>query len=305
MTDSVVVADRLTKRFGDFTAVDSVSFRLEAGEVLGYLGPNGSGKTTTLRMLLGLLQPTSGTAHLFGRQVGAGTETVRQKVGYMSQRSALYQELTVEENLAFYALAYGLADPRRRAEVLDEVGLTDFRTVRAGDLPTGWRQRLALAAALVHRPPLLILDEPTSGIDPVNRREFWDRLYQLASQGVTAIVTTHYLEEAEYCQRVGIMIRGRLLALDEPERLKETRVPGNIFDVWGDPMLEALAVLEGDPAVVLAGLAGDHLRAVVRPGVEGEALGRKLEAAGIRQARLTPGVASLEDVFLALEAGSR
>lgn len=300
MTRAVVVASGLTKRFGEFTAVDSVSFSLGEGEVLGYLGPNGSGKTTTLRMLLGLLRPTSGTALLFGDPVGPGREDIRQRVGYMSQRSALYDELTVEENLAFYAQAYGVAASERQEEVLVEVGLLDKKDVRAGSLPTGWRQRLALAAALVHRPSLLILDEPTSGVDPLSRRAFWDRIYDLAGQGISAIVTTHYLEEAEVCQRVGIMIRGRLLALDEPARLKETRVAGEVWDVWAEPMLAALELLERDPAVALAGLVGDHLRMITRSGTDSQERSRRLEAAGIENVVLARGEASLEDVFLVL-----
>jgi ABC-2 type transport system ATP-binding protein len=299
----ILVAEELTKRFGEFTAVDRVSFTLEAGEILGYLGPNGSGKTTTLRMLLGLIRPSSGRAELFGQTVSEGGDEIRQRVGYMSQRCALYDELTVDENLWFYARAYGVRQATRVRAVIDELGLAPMTNTRAGDLPTGWRQRLALASALIHRPPLLILDEPTSGVDPVSRRAFWDRIYDLASQGVATLVTTHYLEEAEYCRRVGIMVGGRLLAIDEPRRLKRSALPGTAWDVWAEPLLEALTALEADPQVLRAGLAGDHLRAITERGVADGDLHRKLEAQGlhrVRQERVEP---SLEDVFLSLAGG--
>jgi len=305
LSNPVVLAKELTKRFDGFTAVDRVSFALEAGEILGYLGPNGSGKTTTLRMILGLIQPTSGRAQLFGQTVSQGGDEIRQRVGYVSQRSALYDELTVAENLAFYARAYGVRQAGPVTDVMGELGLEGMAATRAGDLPIGWRQRLALASALIHRPPLLILDEPTSGVDPISRRAFWDRIYDLAAQGVAALVTTHYLEEAEYCRRVGIMVGGRLLAIDEPSRLKRSALPGSAWDVWAEPLLEALTALEADPQVLRAGLAGDHLRAITAPGSEEGDLSRRLEGQGfrlVRQERVEP---SLEDVFLALAGDER
>jgi ABC-2 type transport system ATP-binding protein len=204
----VVVAEGLTKRFGDFTAVDGVSFTLEAGEILGYLGPNGSGKTTTLRMLLGVIRPTSGRALLFGQTVLQGGDELRQRVGYMSQRFALYDELTVDENLSVYARAYGVRQGGQTKAVLDELELGALAGVRARDLPIGWRQRLALATALIHRPELVILDEPTSGVDPISRRAFWDRIYDLASRGVATLVTTHYLEEPSTASALGSWSRG-------------------------------------------------------------------------------------------------
>jgi ABC-2 type transport system ATP-binding protein len=300
MTTPTLAAHNLTKRFGDFTAVDDVSFTLEAGEILGYLGPNGSGKTTTLRMLLGLLRPTSGSAELFGEDVSRAGDPIRQRVGYVSQRSALYDELTVSENLSFYAHAYGVSEPERPREVLRDVDLGDVAGSRAGDLPIGWRQRLALAGALIHRPSLLILDEPTSGVDPVSRRAFWDRIYALADGGVAVLVTTHYLEEAEYCHRVGVMIDGSLRALDSPAELKRAALPGAAWDVFAEPVLEALAELEADEAVVRAGLAGDHLRAITRPGAEAAGLRARLASKGLAAVRVEPVEASLEDVFLSL-----
>ncbi|HSR46891.1 MAG TPA: ATP-binding cassette domain-containing protein, partial [Anaerolineales bacterium] len=190
-------AEGLTRHFGDFVAVDGVSFEVSQGEIFGYVGPNGSGKTTTMRMLLGLMLPTSGQSWLLGQPMPESGESVRPRVGYMSQRFALYDELTAEENLTFYARAYGVRDPARIQSVLADLDLTPVARTRAGELPIGWRQRLALAGALVHQPSLLILDEPTSGVDPVSRRSFWDRIYALALDGVTALVTTHYMDEAE------------------------------------------------------------------------------------------------------------
>ena len=300
MNPPALAAHGLTKRFGDFTAVDNVSFTLGPGEILGYVGPNGSGKTTTMRMVLGLLRPTVGRAELFGQDVAHAGDAIRQQVGYMSQRAALYDELTVRENLSFYAMAYGVRDSARIGEVLRQFDLQAVADAAAGALPIGWRQRLALAGALIHRPRLLILDEPTSGVDPVSRRNFWDRIYALAAQGVAALVTTHYLEEAEYCHRVGIMIRGSLLALDEPARLKRSTLPGAAWDIFAEPVLEALQELESDPSVVRAGLAGDHLRAITRAGAGTDELQARLTARGFRNVRQEAVEPSLEDVFLAL-----
>src|SRR5512141_1472125 len=213
----------LTKKFGDFTAVDHVSFTVQPGEVIGYLGPNGSGKTTTIRMLCGLMVPTSGTAKIMGIDVSKDPEGVKPHIGYMSQKFALYDDLTVLENLQFYAGVYDVPEaeePARLAEILQMAGLTGRGNTFTKQLSGGWRQRLALGCALIHKPPLLFLDEPTSGVDPVARREFWDLIYQLASQGTTIFITTHYMDEAEHCNRVAFMYRGRLLAIDTPARLK-------------------------------------------------------------------------------------
>jgi ABC-2 type transport system ATP-binding protein len=222
VAEIAVCAEHLSKKFGDFTAVDDVSFEVYAGEVVGYLGPNGSGKTTTMRMLLGLLAPTSGTAVVLGHDIAHQAEKIRPLVGYMSQKFGLYDELTVQENLDFYSGVYDLSRSERRArigEVLDIVGLAEHRRERAGQLSTGWRQRLGLAIALVHRPRLLLLDEPTSGVDPSARRVFWDLIAQLAEDGTTVFVSTHYMDEAEYCGRLGIMNNARLLAMDTPQAL--------------------------------------------------------------------------------------
>jgi ABC-2 type transport system ATP-binding protein len=298
---AVIRSRELTKRFGDFTAVDRVSFEISAGEVIGLLGPNGSGKTTTIRMLLGLLLPTSGAADVLGFDIFRAPEEIRKRVGYVSQRFALYFDLTVAENLQFYAGVYGVSDRRRLDEVLELVGLVEFRDQLVSRLSTGWRQRLALASAIVHRPKLFFLDEPTSGVDPTARRAFWDLIYRLVEEGTTALVTTHYMDEAEYCGRVGVMSAGRLLALDSPGALKRDALPGRAWDVYAQPLLPALAALEGCACVLRAGLAGDHLRAITPPDTDEAALRAGL-ASGLAVERIEPAEPTLEDVFLSLTA---
>jgi len=317
MEQEVIVAKNLTRRFGDFTAVDHISFRVNAGEVVGYLGPNGSGKTTTIRMLLGLLIPSEGEANVLGYDVVRQSEQVRAQVGYMSQKFALYHDLTVGENLEFYAGVYGERSQARREEVLELVGLRSLQGERVSDLSAGWRQRLALGTAIVHRPRLLFLDEPTSGVDPTARRAFWDLIYTLVAGGVTALVTTHYMDEAEYCGRVGIMRDGKLLAMDTPSALKTSALPGLAWDVFVDgealgsleedatnrsPLLAALNALETCPCVLRAGLAGDHLRAITPADVNAETLLNRLAESGIQGLRVALAEPTLEDVFLSLAA---
>ncbi len=302
--EPLVKAQDLTKRFGDFVAVDHVSFEIYPGEVVGYLGPNGSGKTTTIRMLLGLLMPSEGEAWVLGYRVRTQAEAIRPRVGYMSQKFALYDELTVWENLTFYAGVYGVTERRRIEEVAHALGLWPIRNLRAGALPTGWRQRLALGTAVLHKPRLLFLDEPTSGVDPPTRRAFWDLIYTLVEGGITVFVTTHYMDEAEYCHRVGIMHQGRLMAMDTPSRLKETALPGRIWDVWARPLVQAREALARHPEVLRAVLSRDHLRALTRPGLTAAGLRRWLRAQGLTVSRIQEAEPSLEDVFLAL-AGTR
>lgn len=218
-----IEAHQLTKRFGAFTAVDRVSFRVRTGEIFGFLGPNGSGKSTTIRMLCGLLPPTSGRATVLGRDAAREAEALRRDLGYMSQRFSLYEDLTVEENLDFYAGVYGL--PRglrteRKAAVLRMADLVGRERRLAGELSGGWRQRLALGCAIIHRPRLLLLDEPTAGVDPVRRREFWHLIYEMAHEGTTVLVTTHFMDEAEHCHTIGFIHNGRLIACDTPAELK-------------------------------------------------------------------------------------
>ncbi len=296
----VVQTDGLTKNFGDFCAVDAVTFEVGAGEVVGYLGPNGSGKTTTIRMLMGLLLPSRGSARVLGFDIEAYPEEIRARCGYMSQKFALYDELTARENLEFYAGVYGVRERTRLDATLDRLGLRSVLKERAGVLPVGWRQRLALATAIVHRPQLLFLDEPTSGVDPTARRDFWDLIYEFVEEGVTAFVTTHYMDEAEYCHRVGVMSAGRLLALDTPAVLKRDALPGLAWDVWAEPLLPALTALEACPGVLRAGLAGDHLRGITEHNIRKRDLRRALENIGVRGAKITSAEPTLEDVFLAL-----
>jgi ABC-2 type transport system ATP-binding protein len=305
--DTVIEVAKLVKRFGEFTAVDGVSFAIRRGEVVGYLGPNGSGKTTTMRMLLGLLRPTSGTARVLGHDAVRATERIRPRVGYMSQKSALYEDLTVRENLAFYAGVYGMARaevrPRVRA-VIELIGLAGRENDMARALAGGWRQRLALGIAIVHRPELLFLDEPTSGVDPEARRAFWDLIYTLAEAGATILVSTHYMDEAEHCGRLGIMNRGRLLALDAPSALKREVVRGETWDVVAQPLVAALEALARLPGVRQAGLLGDHLHAVTEAGAQtAERLEEVLRRMGFEGAAVERADVTLEDVFAELATG--
>ena len=312
--DIVIDAEGLTRYFGEFLAVDHVSFSVQAGEVVGYLGPNGSGKTTTIRMLLGLLRPNEGKAQVLGYDIVKQSELVRARVGYMSQRFALYHDLTVRENLAFYAGVYGIRNRLRLEEVLDLVELRGAEGQRVSELSTGWRQRLALGTAIVHRPRLLFLDEPTSGVDPRARRAFWDLIYSLVERGVTALVTTHYMDEAEYCGRVGIMRNGRLLAMDTPSNLKAHALPGLAWDVVLEhsgketdlspeesPILHVLNALQRCPCVLRAGLVSDNLRAITPFEIHDvETFQSSLREAGIQGVRVEQVEPTLEDVFLAL-----
>ena len=296
----VIETQNLTKKFGDFTAVDSVNFAVEKGEVVGYLGPNGSGKTTTIRMLLGLLTPTGGRGSVLGFDIARQSDEIRERVGYMSQKFALYDELTVQENLAFYGGVYGVRSHEKLAGVLEQVGLAGLENLQVRTLSTGWRQRLALGTAIVHNPQLLFLDEPTSGVDPTARRAFWDLIYNLSEEGVTVFVTTHYMDEAEYCGRVGIMRRGKLLAMDTPTALKASALPGLAWEVFAEPLLPALAALEAIPGVIRAGLMSDHLNAITTAEFSVEQLQGVLREQGFADARVNQTEATLEDVFLAL-----
>ncbi|WKZ41805.1 MAG: ABC transporter ATP-binding protein [Anaerolineales bacterium] len=299
MTEPVISVQNLTRKFGDFTAVDHINFEVHKGEIVGYLGPNGSGKTTTIRMLLGLLKPTEGTANVLGYDVFKQSEDVRARVGYMSQKFAIYDDLTTLENLTFYGGVYGITDKDRITRTLELVGLKGHKSTLTRDLSTGWRQRLSLGIALVHEPKLLFLDEPTSGVDPTARRAFWDLIYELAENGVTILVTTHYMDEAEYCERVGVMRNGKLLAMDTPTNLKRTVIKGNVWEVFAHPLEQGLEILHEMDGVERVGLAGDHLR-VISQKVEKEALQSLLSKNKIQIEKIERGEPTLEDVFLAL-----
>jgi ABC-2 type transport system ATP-binding protein len=294
----VIQTEALTKRFGDFTAVDELSFQVTAGQVLGYLGPNGSGKTTTIRLLLGLLLPSGGSAHVFGFDSTIQAEEIRQRVGYMSQQFALYNELTAAENLRFYAGVYGIRDPELLDGTLERLGLSHIRNERAGSLPLGYRQRLALATAIVHRPTLLFLDEPTSGVDPVARRQFWELIYELAEGGVTIMVTTHYMDEAEYCTHVGIMHQGKLIGLDTPSRLKVTLPEGTIWRAEVEQSTLAVSFLEGRSEVRSVTLSADSLKIHTTKETNAQQLKSLLGDGGFLSRSIKPLHGTLEDVFL-------
>src|SRR5512135_1523629 len=298
MIEPVISVENLTRRFGDFVAVDHINFQVQAGEVVGYLGPNGSGKTTTIRMLLGLLEPSDGKATVMGFDAFKQSEEVRSHSGYMSQKFAIYDDLTVLENLTFYGGVYGITDKSRITRTLELVGLTGHESTLTRSLSAGWRQRLALGIALVHEPKLLFLDEPTSGVDPTARRAFWDLIYELAEGGVTILVTTHYMDEAEYCERVGIMRAGKLLALDTPSNLKRDIIPGDVWEVYAEPLQEGLALLPTVQGVLRVGLAGDHLRTITERGKTKDDLLDGLKAKSVNVKEIVVGEPTLEDVFI-------
>jgi ABC-2 type transport system ATP-binding protein len=275
--------------------------------VIGYLGPNGSGKTTTIRMLLGLIKPSEGSATVLGYDSATQSAEVRARTGYMSQKFALYNELTTRENLSFYAGVYGVKEYRRVDEVLEQLGLLQQADQQVKTLSAGWRQRLALAAAIVHHPKLLLLDEPTSGVDPIARRAFWEMIYSLVSSGITILVTTHYMDEAEYCGLIGILNNGRLLALDTPDRLKAT-LPGRMWEITlgnrendrVDLLLPVLDLMVTAPGVRRASLAGDHLRVLMDPVFKKKELQAILTGGGILSARVESTQPVMEDMFMAL-----
>ena len=300
----------LEKRFGDFVAVDRISLDVARGEIFGFLGPNGAGKSTTIRMLTGLLAPSAGSGTVAGFDVVTQAEQIKTRIGYMSQRFSLYEDLTVEENINFYSGIYRLSADKKRERkewVLRMAGLEQHRKTRTAHLSGGWKQRLALGCAILHEPPVVFLDEPTSGVDPLSRRAFWDLIYSLSEQGVTIFVTTHYMEEAEYCDRLGLIYRGELVALGTPSELKATSVQGTVLEVVCDRPQDALATLEGIPGVREAAMFGTTLHVVTDEHVDlAERVTEALSGAGFAVERVTRITPSLEDVFVALiEASDR
>ena len=299
---NAVEAEGLTRQFGTFTAVDCISFRVRVGEIFGFLGPNGSGKTTTIRMLCGLLAPTAGQARILGFDVARDPEAVKARIGYMSQRFSLYSDLSVRENLEFYAGIYRLPRAVTRVridEFLQMVNLAEQAGRRVENLSGGWKQRLALGCAILHRPQMLFLDEPTGGVDPSSRREFWDLIYGLARAGTTVFVTTHYMDEAEHCQTIGLMHQGRLIACDPPASLKATAMRGQVWELACAPLLAALDLLPHLPGVLEVAIYGTLLH-VIAPLDAGPTIRAALTEKGIEVHTLEPIPPSLEDVFISL-----
>jgi ABC-2 type transport system ATP-binding protein len=299
---AVIDVDALTRDFGSFRAVDRLSFDVRRGEVFGFLGSNGAGKSTAIRMLCGLLKPTSGRARVDGIDVVADPEGVKRRIGYMSQRFSLYELLTVDQNIEFYAGLYGLTGERkqrRRAFALDIGGLAGREKELARNLSGGWKQRLALGCALLHEPPILFLDEPTGGVDPVSRREFWRLIDDLSKSGTTVLVTTHYLDEAERCDRVAIMHVGRLAALGTTSELKRMFDDRPILEVRGADPVGLMSWLDESPLVEKTSLFGTAVHAVLRrETADVAALRAALDRSGLVVTGLTPVMPSLEDVFL-------
>ncbi len=304
MTEPSIVAAHLVRRFGSFTAVDDVSFEVPRGEIFGYLGANGAGKSTTIRMLTGLLAPSSGVARVAGHDVAAAPDLVKASIGYMSQKFSLYLDLPIWENLLFFGGAYGLAGRALKAradEVLALTELSHLKQATTGSLPGGIRQRLALGCAVLHQPDTVFLDEPTAGVDPVARRGFWRLIRGLAREGTTVFVTTHYLDEAEYCRRIGLMVDGRLVALDTPAALKKDWVPGLVVVARGRGLLAAARALRGRQGVLAVEPFGAGLHVRVEPERwDPGAVAAALRGAGAAEVEVEEGEATLEDVFLAV-----
>jgi ABC-2 type transport system ATP-binding protein len=298
-----VTVRELRKVFGTFVAVDDVSFDVREGEVFGFLGPNGAGKTTTIKMLTGLVPPSAGMGSVAGLDIMKDTERIKTQIGYMSQLFSLYANLTVEENIALFAGLYRV-DRSRRAErrdwVLEMAGLTEMRTRMTGELSLGWKQRLALGCAVLHEPPILFLDEPTSGVDPISRRHFWDLIYSFTEKGTTVFVTTHYMEEAEYCNRLALMNRGRLIALDTPPALRAgLREP--LLELRTSDSAAAVEAMENVPWIIEAGMFGRTVHAIVRDEREARAgIPELLAARGVAVMGIETIPPSLEDVFISL-----
>jgi len=299
-----VTTEHLVKRFGDFVAVDDVSLEVKRGEIFGFLGPNGAGKSTTIRILCGLLAPTSGKATVAGYDVATQSELIRQNIGYMSQKFSLYDDLSIEENIEFFGGVYGVGPAKlaeRKEFVLGMAGLGDKRTWKTHLLSGGWKQRLALGCAILHEPQILFLDEPTSGVDPMARRDFWDLIYQLAEGGQTILVTTHYMDEAEYCHRLALIYRGKLIALGVPEQLKRDLSSHKLLQLETSDLLGTMRALESEPGVLDVAVFGAGLHVNVDDLAAGiDRIRQVLAQHKIQIKRMEPIQPSMEDVFVGL-----
>jgi ABC-2 type transport system ATP-binding protein len=302
--EPAVVVNNLVKRFGDFIAVDDITLEARRGEIFGFLGPNGAGKSTTIRMLCGLLRPTSGQALVSGLDVATQSEQVRQNIGYMSQKFSLYNDLRVIENLNFFAGMYSVARSELKSRLdwaIDMAGLSGRENSLTGTLAAGWKQRLALGCAVLHRPPIVFLDEPTSGVDPMSRRQFWEMIHKMAAEGVTIFVTTHYMDEAEYCNRLVLIYRGKIVASGSPLELKQKYMSGELLLVECDEVGRALELLQTAPGVDDAAIFGNALHLVVPKASEAiSGVKAFLFEHSIGTTRIEPIRPSLEDVFVSL-----
>ena len=303
--NSVVIED-LVKKFGDFVAVDHINLATQKGEIFGFLGPNGAGKSTTIRMLCGLLKPTSGRALVAGYDVSREPESVRQNIGYMSQKFSLYNDLKVIENIRLFAGLYGVPQNRLKERVgwaLEMANLKGQENSITATLPGGWKQRLALGCAVLHQPPIIFLDEPTSGVDPISRRQFWDLIHHMSEEGVTVFVTTHYMEEAEYCNRLALIFRGKMVALGTPSELKRKSMKGELLLVEAEPLGPAVEALQSAPGVLDAAVFGSALHLVVQNAEATMPQVKKfLKERSVTVSRIEKIHASLEDVFVSLTA---
>lgn len=302
-SDAIIRTDKLSRNFGNFVAVRDVSLEVKRGEIFGVLGPNGAGKSTTIRMLCGILDPTSGSGTVVGYDIARQSEQIKERIGYMTQRFSLYEDLSVQENLSFYAGIYGVPRDRRRARVaalLERTGLSQRRKQLAGTLSGGWKQRVALACATIHEPPLLFLDEPTAGVDPVSRREFWEQIYDLAAGGTTAVLTTHYMDEAERCHRLAFIFHGELLDIGTPDEVV-ARQKLRVAELDVEHATEAAALLSARPEVEEVAHYGHMLRLATRGGVSPVAFAhevlasRSIHVRSAREMRVT-----VEDAFVAM-----
>ena len=302
--DWAVEVEDLTKTFGDFTAVDHITFHVNKGEIFGFLGPNGAGKSTAIRILLGLLTPTSGKAIVGGLDVAKDPEAIRKNLGYVSQKFSLYNDLTVAENINFFSGIYGVSHdkrPARKAYALKMAGLEERADTMTGLLPGGWKQRLALGCAILHEPRILFLDEPTSGVDPIARRDFWDLIYQLSGAGQTVFVTTHYMEEAEYCHRLALMHAGRIIAMGVPSDLKRDMYSNHLLQIETSELVPTMKLLSGDPGVLEVAVFGAGLHVTVADtGATVSRIREKLAAKNIEVRRLESIPPSMEDLFVSL-----
>jgi len=301
--ENAIEIRNLTKKFDDFVAVNNVSFEVKKGDVFGFLGPNGSGKTTVIRMLMGLIAPTSGTGKVLGYDINEDNEEIRKHIGYMSQKFSLYEDLTVEENLDFYAGVYCIPKNKikqKKKEILEMADLLGREKMITANLSGGWKQRLALGCSIIHEPEILLLDEPTGGVDPIARRQFWDIIYKLSKQGVTILVTTHYMDEAEHCNLIGFLYYGNILSLDTPNNMKEKIINGDIIEIKVDNTLKSIDMLKLKNKIKDASVYGAGIHILIEPSLSIDEIKRYLTVNDIVVYSIKKVKPSLEDVFVFL-----